>query len=184
MPENNAKRGLEERVRFVNVSAPPDARDNEEWMETVALASDHRGFDLKLKLADFVKELGYQPLDLGTHSTDRVDSQDYAIAAAAALKEGKARFVIAICGSGNGMAMAANRFSHVRAAICPHTTAARMARQHNDANIISLAADYMSRDLAKDCVETFLKTEFLGGRYGERVKRLTGLDPKKLQGDK
>lgn len=119
------------------------------------------------------------PLDLGTKGPERVDSQDYGVAAALALKEGKAAKAIIICGSGNGIAIAANRFPNVRAAVCPHSTAAKMARQHNDANIISLAADFMGLDLIKDCVAVFLKTEFLGGRYAERVQRLTKLDPNK-----
>ncbi len=149
-------------------------------MDIVALAADHRGFALKGQLTSVVRDLGYMPLDLGTNSAERVDSQDFAVAAAKALKDGKAHKAIIICGSGNGIAMAANRFPHVRAAICPHVTAAKMARQHNDANTLVLAADFMGFDLIKDCVETFLKTDFLGGRYADRVARLTALDPKKL----
>jgi|ERR1043166_5902031 ribose 5-phosphate isomerase B len=148
-------------------------------MDIIALAADHRGFAAKSELIAFLKEGGFGVLDLGTHSDVRVDSQDYAIATAKALKEGKAAKGIIICGSGNGIAMAANRFSHVRAAVCPHVTAAKMARQHNDANVISLAADYMGVGLMKECVEVFVKTEFLGGRYGERVQKLTKLDPNK-----
>lgn len=149
-------------------------------METIALASDHRGFAYKGELIKFIESLGFMTLDLGTKSADRVDSQDFGVAAALALKEGKASKAIIICGSGNGIAMAANRFQHVRAALCPHVTAAKMARQHNDANILSLAADFMGYDLIKDCVEVFLKTEFLGGRYAERVEKLNKLDPNKL----
>lgn len=148
-------------------------------MDIIALASDHRGYALKNELITFIRALGYMPLDLGTNSDARVDSQDYAIKAAQALKEGKARFAILICGSGNGIAMAANRFAHVRAALVPHVTAARMARQHNDANMISIGADFMGVDVVKDCVETFLKTEFLGGRYAQRVEKLNTLDPQK-----
>ncbi len=149
-------------------------------METIALASDHRGFAYKEELAAFIRNLGFMPLDLGTKSTDRVDSQDFGVAAALALKDGRASKAIIICGSGNGIAMAANRFQHVRAALCPHATAAKMARQHNDANMMSIAADFMGYDLIKDCVEVFLKTEFLGGRYAERVEKLNKLDPNKL----
>ncbi len=149
-------------------------------METIALASDHRGFAYKGELIKFIESLGFMTLDLGTKSADRVDSQDFGVAAALALKDGKAGKAIIICGSGNGIAMAANRFQHVRAALCPHVTAAKMARQHNDANILSLAADFMGYDLIRDCVEVFLKTEFLGGRYAERVEKLNKLDPNKL----
>ena len=149
-------------------------------MDIIALASDHRGFNYKAELIAFIRGLGFMPLDLGAKSTDRVDSQDYGVAAALALKEGRAAKAIIICGSGNGIAMAANRFPHVRAALCPHSTAAKMARQHNDANVMSLAADFMGYDLVKDCVEVFLKTEFLGGRYAERVEKLNKLDVTKL----
>lgn len=149
-------------------------------MDIIALAADHRGFAAKAELIAHLKEGGVTVLDLGTNSGARVDSQDYAVAIAKALKEGKAAKGIIICGSGNGIAMAANRFSHVRASVCPHVTAAKMARQHNDANIISLAADYMGPSLMKECVDTFLKTEFLGGHYGERVQKLSKLNPDKV----
>ncbi|NDE90587.1 MAG: RpiB/LacA/LacB family sugar-phosphate isomerase [Alphaproteobacteria bacterium] len=149
-------------------------------MEIIALASDHRGFAYKSELITFIRDLGFTPLDLGAPSAERVDSQDFGVAAALALKDGRASRAIILCGSGNGIAIAANRFLHVRAALCPHVTAARMARQHNDANIMSLAADFMGYDLVKDCVETFLKTDFLGGRYAERVEKLNKLDPNKL----
>jgi ribose 5-phosphate isomerase B len=146
----------------------------------VALAADHRGFTQKDALVAFVKSLGFTPLDLGTNSADRVDSQDYAVAVAKALKEGRAGKGIILCGSGNGIAMAANRFPHVRAAVVPHVKAARTAREHNDANVMSLAADFMELDVMKECVDLFLKTDFLGGRYAERVEKLTQLNPNKI----
>ncbi|MBI3419618.1 MAG: RpiB/LacA/LacB family sugar-phosphate isomerase [Proteobacteria bacterium] len=149
-------------------------------MSIIALAADHRGFALKKELLDYVRQLGFMPLDLGTNTTGRVDSQDYAVAAAKALKDGKAEKAIIICGSGNGIAMAANRFPHVRAAVCAHVTAARRAREHNDANMLSLGADFLGIEVIKECVEAFLKTDFQGGRYADRVARLTALDPKKL----
>lgn len=149
-------------------------------MEIIALASDHRGYDLKTQLLTLIRDLGYVPLDLGTNSAERVDSQDYAVAAARALKNGQAKKAIIICGSGNGIAMAANRFSHVRAAIVPHATAARLAREHNDANVMSLAADFLGIEVIRECVQVFLKTPFLGGRYAERVAKLTNLDPNAL----
>jgi ribose 5-phosphate isomerase B len=149
-------------------------------MDIIALASDHRGFDTKTKLGDLLREIGHMPLDVGTHDTERCDAQDFAVAAALALRDGKAKKAIILCGSGNMIAMAANRFSHVRAAVCPHVTAARMARLHNDANVISIACDFMGYDLIKECVEAFLTTEFLGGRYGDRIHKLTKLDPSKL----
>ncbi len=149
-------------------------------MDIIALASDHRGFNYKAELIAFIRGLGFMPLDLGTKGPERVDSQDYGVAAALALKEGRAAKAIILCGSGNGIAIAANRFPHVRAAVCPHPTAAKMARQHNDANVMSIAADFMGYEMVKDCVEVFLKTEFLGGRYAERVEKLNKLDITKL----
>lgn len=146
-------------------------------METIVLASDHRGFELKAKLAGFLKELGYGVLDVGTQSDARCDSQDFAVAAAKAIKAGKAARGIIMCGSGNMIAMAANRFPHIRAAVCAHALAARMARLHNDANMLSIGADFMGYELIKETAETFLKTEFLGDRYAERVERLTHLTP-------
>jgi ribose 5-phosphate isomerase B len=149
-------------------------------MDTIALAADHRGFAAKKELLTYIRELGFNPVDLGTHSADRVDSQDFAVAAAKALKEGKAKLAIIICGSGNGIAIAANRFPHVRAAVCAHVTAARRAREHNDANVMSIGADFLGIEVIKECVESFLKTDFLGGRYAERVEKLNNLDPRKL----
>lgn len=145
-------------------------------MEIIALASDHRGYAIKVQLLTFLRASGYMPLDLGTNNEDRVDSQDYAVILARALKDGQATRGIILCGSGNGIAMAANRFSHIRAAVVPHVTAARMARLHNNANVISLAADFMGYELMKDCIEVFLKTRFLGGRYAARVEKLTALN--------
>jgi len=146
-------------------------------MPIVALAADHRGYALKTELLTFIRELGHVPLDLGAESAARVDSQDYAVKLAQALKAGQAQLGILICGSGNGIAMAANRFPHIRAAVIPHVTAARLARQHNDANVAALAADFMGEALIKDCVAVFLNTAFLGGRYGERVEKLSRLNP-------
>ena len=149
-------------------------------MEIIALANDHRGYETKVKLLEFLREIGFMPLDVGTHSPDRCDAQDYAVALAQVMGEGKAKKGIAICGSGNMIAMAANRFPHIRAAVCPHVTAARMCRLHNDANVISMGSDFMGYDLIRECVEAFLNTEFLGGRYASRVEKLTNLDPRNL----
>jgi RpiB/LacA/LacB family sugar-phosphate isomerase len=147
-------------------------------MEIIGLASDHRGYELKTQLIGFLRGKGHMPLDVGTHSPDRCDAQDYAVAAALAIKEGKCKSAILICGSGQMMAITANRFPHIRAAVCTHTTAVRATRQHNDANVLAIGADFMGMDLIKDCIETFIKTEFLGGRYAERNEKLAKLDVK------
>jgi ribose 5-phosphate isomerase B len=146
-------------------------------MEIIALGADHRGFELKTKLGLYLRENGFMPLDVGTHSDERCDALDFAVAAAQAIKEGKAKRSILMCGSANMIAIVANRFQHMRAAVCPHPTAARMARLHNDANALCIAADFMGYDLIKDTVDAYLKTEPLGGRYAERIERLNKLNP-------
>lgn len=149
-------------------------------MEIIALGSDHRGYETKTKLSLYLRETGFMPLDVGTHDAERCDAQDYAVAACLAIKDGKAKRGILICGSGNMINIVANRFSHIRAALCPHPTAARMARLHNDANILSLAGDFMGYDLIKDTVDAYLKTEFLGGRYADRLEKLAKFNPNEL----
>ena len=144
----------------------------------LALAADHGGFALKQELIPFLRGLGHAPLDLGTHSDARCDSQDFAVAMAEALQDGRAARGILICKSGNGIAMAANRFHHVRCALVFNTSMARLSREHNDANVLAFGASMVGADLVRECVEVFLKTEFLGGRYAERVHRLTELKAK------
>ena len=146
-------------------------------MSIIALASDHRGFSLKTDLLGLVSSLGHSVLDLGTNSEERCNGQDYALNLVRAMKDGSAHFGILICGSGNAMAMIANRYSHIRAALCHDITASSLARRHNDANVLSIGAHLIGVEVARDCVRTFLSTSFDGGVYAERVAKMAELPP-------
>lgn len=141
---------------------------------TVALASDHAGYRLKELLADHLRAQGYELLDLGTRSSESVDYPDFADAMAKAIASGRAERGVLICGTGIGISIAANRHRAVRAALCHNSTAARLARQHNDANVLALGARIIGEEVAKECLEVFLETEFEGGRHQRRVAKLSG----------
>jgi ribose 5-phosphate isomerase B len=138
----------------------------------IAIACDHGGFDLKTLLVEDLKTGGVPVVDLGTMSRDSVDYPDYAQALADALAHGKAGRGVLICGTGIGMSIAANRFKEIRAARCTDVTDTRLARQHNDANVLVLGGRTMGPEVAKDCLKTFLSTEFDGGRHARRVAKL------------
>ncbi|GAB6053653.1 ribose 5-phosphate isomerase B [Magnetospira thiophila] len=139
----------------------------------VALACDHAGYPLKASLVDALRRLNCDPLDLGTHGLERVDYPDYAFRLAEALRQGQASRGVLICGSGIGISMAANRFPWVRAALIHDSLGARMSRQHNDANVIVFGSRMIGPDTAVDCLETFLATNFEGGRHTRRVAMLS-----------
>jgi ribose 5-phosphate isomerase B len=141
----------------------------------VPIASDHRGFELKSQCLGWIRDLGYAPKDLGTHDAARCDSLDFAVAMATEMDANPGQLGLLICGTGNGIAMAANRYRSLRAALCTNATMARLARQHNDANVLALGAHITGAEVARDCLETFLQTAFLGGRYAERRDKLTEL---------
>ncbi len=141
---------------------------------TIALAADHAGFALKALLADELRTQGYAVLDLGTNDAERsVDYPDYGRAVAEAVASGHARFGIAVCGSGIGMDIAANRNPAVRAALCTSGLMARLARSHNDANVLVLGSRIVGVEVARDCLHEFLTTDFLGGRHAARVDKLS-----------
>lgn len=140
--------------------------------ETIAIASDHAGVDLKKRVTDDLVALGFDVLDLGTDGPDSVDYPDFARALAGAILDGKARRGVLICGSGLGISMAANRFRGIRAAPCWNVESARLARQHNDANVLALGARLVSEETARECLEAFLETDFEGGRHQRRVDKL------------
>lgn len=139
----------------------------------IALAADHAGFDLKTALIAWLKEQGHDPLDLGTDSKARVDYPDFGYRLGRAVAAGEARFGIAICGSGIGIAIAANRLTGVRCAQVAEPVSAALARQHNDCNAIALGARLIGEDMAKACVTAFLSAEFQGGRHTPRVAKLS-----------
>lgn len=140
--------------------------------QTIALASDHGGVELKSLLAQQLESLGYAVLDLGTDGSQSVDYPDFAVAMADALAQGKAARGVLMCGSGIGISIAANRFAHVRAALVHDAYGARMCRLHNDANVLVLGGRTIGPEIAKDCLDIFLSTEFEGGRHARRVAKL------------
>ena len=143
----------------------------------VALGSDHGGYELKEVILKYLEAQGLKVHDFGTYSADSVDYPIYGFAVGNAIIKGEADLGIVICGTGQGMAMAANKISGIRAAVCSETFSARMARAHNDANVLSLGARVIGAGLALDIVDIFLKTEFLGGRHALRLKLISDLEP-------
>jgi len=140
----------------------------------IAIGSDHGGFELKGKVINFLKEKGYEVLDLGCNSTDSVDYPKYGRLVGEAVVENKADKGIVICGTGIGISIAANKVKGVRAALCTNTTMARLTREHNDANVLSMGARLSGDILALEMVDVFLTTEFEGGRHQKRVDQLEG----------
>ncbi len=138
----------------------------------IAVAADHAGYELKDRIADILKEAGYEVLDLGTNSAVRVDYPDYGCKLAEAMASGKAAYGVAVCGSGIGISIALNRNPAVRAALCGDLLSARLARQHNDANVLVMGSRLIGADVAFECVRIFLNTAFEGGRHADRVKKL------------
>jgi ribose 5-phosphate isomerase B len=137
--------------------------------ETVAVAADHGGYELKTILVPELRALGFGVLDLGTDSTQSVDYPNFANALAAAIEAGKAQRGLLICGTGIGMSMVANRHRFLRCAVAHDATTARLARQHNDANVLALGGRIVGSEVAKDCVKVFFTTAFESGRHARRV---------------
>lgn len=140
--------------------------------ETVAVASDHAGFALKEVLKQELADGGYTVLDLGTNNEESVDYPDFGAALAEAVADGRAGRGVAVCGSGIGISIAVNRHPGVRGALCHDSLGARMSRLHNDANVLVLGGRTTGVDVAKDCLQVFLSTEFEGGRHARRVEKL------------
>ena len=142
----------------------------------VALGSDHGGYELKEAIRKHLEAQGLEVQDLGTHSTDSVDYPKYGFSVGSAIIKEEADLGIAICGTGQGIAMAVNKISGIRAAVCSETFSARMAREHNNANVLSLGARVIGVGLALDIVDIFLKTEFLGGRHARRLELICDIE--------
>ena len=140
--------------------------------ETIAIAADHAGFALKQVLRDKLEELGFEVLDLGTDSASSVDYPDFGHALARAITEGRASRGVLVCGTGTGMCMTANRHAGVRAAVCHDVTSARLAREHNDANVLALGARLIGSEVAGDSLAAFLETGFAGDRHARRVSKI------------
>jgi ribose 5-phosphate isomerase B len=143
----------------------------------VAIASDHRGAALKARLKDWLLANSYEATDCGTDSAaERVDAMDYALRLVAEIKAGRSDFAVGICGSGQMMAITANRFPFIRATLLHTADESVPAREHGDANMLVLGADVTAADVAENILRTFLDTAALGERYAERRERLAGLD--------
>lgn len=140
---------------------------------TIAIACDHGGVEMKALLSADLENAGYQVLDLGTNSDQSVDYPDYGYALASAIREGKTDRGVLICGSGIGISIAANRYPEVRAAVVHDALSSRLCRQHNDANVLCMGARLIGPEVARDCLDIFLNTEFEGGRHERRVGKLS-----------
>lgn len=140
---------------------------------TIAVACDHGGLELKNTLVDLLKDRGINVLDLGTNTTDSVDYPDYAYKLANAIREGQAQRGVLCCGTGIGISIAANRFPDIRAALVHDAFTAKMCREHNDANVICFGGRTTGPGVALDCLEIFLDTEFGGDRHARRVGKLS-----------
>ena len=143
-----------------------------EYAMRIAIASDHAAVAMKAELAAWLRETGHDVADLGTDGEASVDYPDYGYILADAVAQGEAEYGVALCGSGIGISIAANRHPAVRCALVSEPLSARLAREHNDANVIALGARLIGLDMAKACVEAFLTTEFAGGRHCARVEKL------------
>jgi len=139
---------------------------------TVVVASDHAGYALKAKVVEVLVALGHDAADLGPDGPDRVDYPDFAQKVSERVSEGRATRGVLICGSGIGMAIAANRFPNVRAANCTLEYQAEMCRRHNDANVLCIGERVVGPGLAESLVRVFMDTPFDGGRHADRVQKL------------
>ncbi len=137
----------------------------------ITIGCDHAGVEYKSKIVEFLEKEGYQVLDVGTHGTESVDYPDYAHKVAEEVLAG-ANFGVLICGSGNGVSMAANKHKGIRAALCWGEEITKLARQHNNANIISIPARFMSLENSIKLIKTFLTEPFEGGRHQRRVQKI------------
>ena len=142
----------------------------------IALGSDHGGFRLKEDIRTHLQQQGVEVEDLGTHSEESVDYPRYGFAVGEAIRAGRADLGIVVCGTGLGISIAANKIPGIRAAVCTETYSARMAREHNNANVLALGGRVTGTGLALDIVDTFITAKFAGGRHAQRVELLSALE--------
>jgi ribose 5-phosphate isomerase B len=145
-------------------------------MARIAVAADHAGFDLKQHLGARLRSAGHDVVDFGTDSTEPVDYPPFCAAVGRAVRDGDALLGIVVGGSGQGEQLAANKVRGVRAALCNDLYTARLARAHNDANVVTMGARIVGEGLAEEIVDTFLATPFDGGRHARRVDMITALE--------
>lgn len=140
--------------------------------DIIAIACDHAGYELKVKVIEHLHKLGLEVEDYGTNSSESVDYPDFAHKAANSVHKGDHLRGIVICGSGNGVQITANKYANVRCALCWTPEIAQLARQHNDANMISMPARFIPEQTALDIVDMFINTPFEGGRHQRRVEKI------------
>ena len=148
------------------------ARDRKIKSKRVVLASDHAGFKLKEEIKKFLIKKKRKVLDLGTKNISSVDYPDYAHLLSKKMNKAENQFGILICGSGTGMSMTANKHKNIRAALCYDTKSTRLSRLHNNANVMTIGARLIKKSVALKCVNTFLRTNFDGGRHLRRIKKI------------
>lgn len=141
-------------------------------MKKIGIACDHAGYQMKELLVGYLASKGYEVIDFGTHSEESIDYPDFGHALAQAIDNGELTQGVALCGSGEGMAMTMNKHQSIRAALCWSEPIAELARQHNDANVVVLPARFISNDEAIAIVGKFLSTDFEGGRHIRRVEKI------------
>ena len=144
----------------------------------VVVGADHAGFELKEKVKNYLKQKGLEVEDVGTFSKDSVDYPDYAFQVASKVSEKKVDFGVLVCKSGIGMSIAANKFKNVRAALCFTPEMAKLARSHNDANVLSLSGEFTKEEEVYKIIDTWLATNFEGGRHERRVDKIKKMDRK------
>ncbi len=142
----------------------------------VVIGADHAGYELKEKVKKYLKEKGIQTEDVGTFSKDSVDYPDYAFKVASQVSDKKVDFGVLVCKSGIGMSIAANKFKNVRAAVCFTPEMAKLARSHNDANVLSLSQEFTKAEDVYKIIDTWLATSFEGGRHERRVEKIKKME--------
>ncbi|MDR1726126.1 MAG: ribose 5-phosphate isomerase B [Bacteroidales bacterium] len=145
---------------------------NDNELKYIPIASDHAGFELKEYIREHLSQLGYMLVDKGTYSSESVDYPDFVHPLSKQVNDGYYEMGIVICGSGNGVAMVANKYPNVRCALCWNEDIAKLARNHNNANIISLPARFITKELALNIVLMFLNSEYEAGRHQIRVEKI------------
>lgn len=142
----------------------------------VAIGSDHRGYQAKENIKRQLKEMGHEPVDFGTHSSESTDYPDHALPVCAAVASGQTERGVLLCGSGIGMCMTANKVRGIRAALCHDELTAEMSRRHNNANILCLASDLLGEELMRRMVEVWINTDFEGGRHERRIMKIMEIE--------
>lgn len=165
-----------ESLRFLHMDGQNVKSPSSAAMLRIALGADHAAFRMKERIRKHLEAAGYYVEDVGAWSEDSVDYPDFAAQVAERVAEGRVRFGILACGTGIGMSIAANKVAGVRAALAHDSVTARLAREHNDANVLTLGARLLTEELALEVVDDFLAAEFAGGRHQRRIDKIAGLE--------